>query len=361
MTIEQNPTTSQPSYQRWLSILQSILSPLLALATALALGALILALAGYNPFSAYAAMVEGVVGSPRAFSEVLLKATPLIFIGIGLAIAFSCGVWNIGAESQFYAGAIAATWVGVNLGGLPPGIMVPLVFLAGFLGGGLLAVIPGWLKVRFKINEVVITIMLNYIMLGITSFLVTGPMQEVRRVFPQSDEIVEAARLVKIWPPTRLHIGFFIAIALAIVMTIILYRTPLGYAIRTVGLSPTSARYAGIKVDLHIVIAMLLSGGAAGLAGAVEIAGLTWRLFATISPGYGYDGIAVALMAGNNPAGTILSGMLFGALRAGSELMQINARIPSVLFDIIQGMSVAFVVIFGVVRHQRRLHVKRQR
>lgn len=321
-----------------------------------------LTVSGYNPIDGYKAMWEGAFGSARVFSEVLIKATPLILIGAGIAVAFRCGVWNIGAEGQFYAGAIAATWVGITLKSLPAGVLIPLVLLAGFVGGGFLAIIPGWLKIRLKINEVVMTIMLNYIMLGITSYLVTGPMQEQAHIFPQTDEIVPAARLPMIWPGTRLHVGFIIALLVAVIAAVVLFRTPLGYAIRTVGLNPETARYAGIHVNRNIILAMLMSGGAAGIGGAVEVAGLAWRLFATISPGYGYDGIAVSLLAYNNPLYTIFSGFLFGALRASSELMQMNAQIPSVLFQIIQGVIIAFVMIFGVLRMRAdRLRQRRTR
>lgn len=336
----------------WPSLQRAIVLPGLALAAALLAGGLILAVTGYDPVRAYQFMWRGVFGSQRTFGEVLLKATPLILTGAGIAVAFRCGVWNIGAEGQFYMGAIAATWVGVNAPGWPPVLLVPAVLVAGFVGGGLWAVVPGWLKVRFRINEVVTTIMLNYLAIGLTSYLVTGPMQEAARVFPQTDEILAAARLPRIWLPTRLHLGFPIAVGLALAYTVLLFRMPLGYAVQTVGLSPSAARYAGIPVERNMVVAMLLSGGAAGLAGAVEIAGLTWRLFATISPGYGFDAIAVSLLASNNPAGIILSGLLFGALRASSELMQMNAQIPSVLTLIIQGLAIAFVVAFSVFRRR---------
>ncbi len=336
----------------WPTVRHALLLPVLALGAALLAGVLILAVTGYDPLRAYQFMWRGVFGSQRTFSEVLLKATPLILTGSGIAIAFRCGVWNIGAEGQLYMGAIAATWLGVNARGWPPVLLVPAVLVAGFVGGGLWAAIPGWLKVRLKINEVVTTIMLNYLAIGMTSFLVTGPMQEANHMFPQTDEILVAARLPRIWLPTRLHLGFIVAVALALVYTLLLFRMPLGYSVRTVGLSPDAARYAGIPVERNMVLAMLLSGGAAGLAGAVEIAGLTWRLFATISPGYGFDAIAVSLLASNNPAGTILSGWLFGALRASSELMQMNAQIPSVLTSIIQGLAIAFVVAFSAIRHR---------
>ena len=344
----------------WSTLRSSILIPVLAVAAALGVGALILLVFGYDPLNAYAIMLEGIFGSQRNFSEVLIKTTlrnfsevlikttPVIFTGIAVAAAYSCGVWNIGAEGQFIMGAIGATYVGVFWSDLPDFLMMPLVLLGGFIGGGVWAIIPGLLKVWVKANEVVVTIMLNYIALGITSFLVTGPMKEEGGYNPQSALIAEAARLPRIWEPTRLHLGFLLAVALAIIMMIVLYRTPLGFSIRTVGSSPNAARFAGIPVGRTIVIAMLLSGGAAGLGGAVEIAGLAGRLYAHISPGFGYDGIAVSLLVNNNPLGTIFSGFLFGGLRAGSELMQMNAAIPAVLIQIIQGMTIAFVIAFGV-------------
>jgi ABC-type uncharacterized transport system permease subunit len=346
----EDPLSLSLPVRLWLGFRNSILMPLLAVMAALLIGAIILFAFGYDPIKSYALMWSGIFGSQRNFSEVLLKTTPLVFTGVAVAVAYSCGIWNIGAEGQFYLGAIGATYVGVYWGNLPAVVLVPLVFIAGFIGGGFWAIIPGLLKTWISANEVVVTIMLNYIALGITSYLVTGPMKEAKDYFPQTDMIVEAARLPRIWLPTRVHIGVVMAVFLAIIVTIILYRTPLGFAIRTVGSSIKAARFAGMPVNRTIVIAMLLSGGAAGLGGAVEIAGLTYRLFAHISPGYGFDGIAVSLIVNNNPLGTILSGFLFGGLRAGSEIMQISAGIPSVLIEIIQGLTIAFVIAFGVYR-----------
>lgn len=335
------------SGQLWGAVRRSLM-PLLAVAAALLVGAILLLIFGYDPIQAYATMWHGIFGSQRNISEVLLKATPVVFTGVAVAIAYSCGIWNIGAEGQFYLGAIGATYVGVYWGDLPGFALLLLVMFAGFIGGGLWAVIPGLLKTWINANEVVVTIMLNYIALGISSYLVTGPMKEASGYFPQTDMIADAARLPRIWLPTRLHVGVILAVILAILVTILLYRTPLGFEIRTIGSNRNAARFAGMPVKRTIIIAMLLSGGSAGLGGAVEIAGLTGRLFAHISPGYGFDGIAVSLIVNNNPLGTIFSGLLFGGLRAGSEIMQISAGIPSVLIQIIQGMTIAFVIAFGV-------------
>jgi simple sugar transport system permease protein len=340
--------------QFWKGLQNSFLVPVVAVIAALSIGAIILLAFGFDPVNAYGIMLEGIFGSKRNISEVLIKTTPVIFTGIAVAAAYSCGVWNIGAEGQFYLGAIFAAYVGIYWAYLPAYLLIPFVFLAGFLGGGIWAIIPGLLKVWVKANEVVVTIMLNYIAMGITSYLVTGPMKEPGGHNPQSALISEAARLPRIWEPTRLHLGFIFAIVLAIIITIILYKTPLGFSIRTVGANPNAARYSGIPVSRTILIAMLLSGGAAGLGGAVEVAGLAGRLFASISPGFGYDGIAVSLLVNNNPLGTILSGFLFGGLRAGSEMMQMKASIPAVLIQIIQGMTIALVIAFGVINSRKK-------
>ncbi|MCS7247411.1 MAG: ABC transporter permease [Anaerolineales bacterium] len=329
---------------------QSIGLPPIAILIALLLGAVVLWLAGYDPLIAYRAMWQGAFKDLTAVTEVLIKATPLIFIGAGLAIAFRCSIWNIGAEGQFYLGAIAATAAGIYLGSLPRAILMPLVLLLGIAGGAMWGMLAGFLKNRFGANEVVTTIMLNYIAIFITGFLVTGPMIETKGLFPQTPRISENAWLPRFLPPTRLHLGFIIALLLAIILYILLFKTSIGYTIRAVGTNAEAARYAGINVQNNILLAMGISGGAAGLAGAVEVAAISYRLYQLISPGYGFDGIAVSLLVGNNPLGVIFSGILFGALRSGSEVMQMNARVPSVLVLMIQGMVVLSVVAFGVYR-----------
>jgi simple sugar transport system permease protein len=334
---------------------RAMLPPLLALVAALSVGALLLLLTGFDPVQAYAAMWEGIVGSTRNVGEALLRATPLILIGTGIAIAFRCGIWNIGAEGQLYMGAAAGTAVGLTAGALSPWISVPLALVAGMVAGGLWAAIAGWLKVRLQLNEVVTTIMLNYIAIGLISWLVTGPMQEASGYNPQTDEIAASMVLVRIFPPTRLHLGFLFAVAVAILAGILLFRTHWGYALRAVGANPTAALYAGINVNRQFVLAMFLSGACAGIAGAVEILGVIGRMYETIGAGYGFTGIAVSLLVGNNPFGVIFSGILFGALSTGSELMQLTAKIPSVMTFILQGLIIAFLVSFQAVAKRRRL------
>ncbi len=331
-------------------ILGNVWTPFAAIPIALMIGGVFLLLAGYDPVKAYTAMWDGAFKDRTAFTEVLIKATPLIFIGIGLAIAFKCSIWNIGAEGQFYAGAVMATVTGIYLGSLPRFILMPLVLVMGVVGGALWGMLAAYLKNRFGANEVVTTIMLNYIAIFFTGFLVTGPMIETKGLFPQTPKISEAAWLPRFLPPTRLHIGFILAIILAILLYILIFKTTTGYTIRAVGINPDAARYAGINVKKNILLAMAISGGAAGLAGAVEVAAISYRLYQLISPGFGFDGIAVSLLVNNNPLGVIFSGFLFGALRSGAEVMMMSAKVPSVLVYMIQGMVILSVVAFGVYR-----------
>jgi len=327
---------------------KSFLLPLVSILAALAVGALILIIAGYDVTIAYGALLKGIFGNTRNIGEAFLKSTPLILIGTGIAVAFRCGIWNIGAEGQFYLGAIGATIVGLHMEHVSSLIAIPLGLVAGFLGGGVWGGVAGWLKVRFKANEVVTTIMLNYIAIGLVSYLVTGPMQEAMHANPQTDEIAVSMILPKIFPPTRVNLGYIFAILFAIAITFLLFRMPLGLSLRAVGFNQEASRHAGIGVENHFLIAMLISGGAAGLAGAIEVMGITGRLYANISSGYGFTGIAVSLLCGNHPLGTIITGWLFGALSSGSQLMQLTAQIPAVVISIIQGLVIIFLISFNV-------------
>jgi simple sugar transport system permease protein len=331
-------------------IIKSIAVPVAAVFVALLSGAVLLSLNGFNGSDIFTVMVTSVFQDQRSIAEVFLKATPLILIGVGLCIAFRCSIWNIGAEGQLYAGAVAATVVGVYFDGLPSWALVTLIIFAGALAGAAWAAIAGLLKVFFNASEIVTTIMLNYIAIISTSYLVTGPLRDTAAAYPQSARLLREAWLPRIMPPTRLHIGILIAVALAIAAYVFLFRSSSGYAVRVVGISPHAARYAGISVSRNIMLAICISGAMAGLAGAMEIAGVTFRLYQNISPGYGFEGIAVALLANNNPIGAIFSGTLFAALRSGSELMQITAQVPQVLVSVIQGMVILSVVGFGVYK-----------
>ena len=350
LPVSQSDANTSPKASRLRKALWNIGTPIAAILIAFLVSGLILLLAGFNPINAFATLIAGSFGDLRVISEVLLQATPLIIIGAGLTVAFRANIWNIGAEGQFYAGGVCSAIAGIYLGDLPALLLVPLVLIMGIIGGAIWGMLAGWFKVRFGASEIVTTIMLNYIAIIGTGYLVTGPLIEEAGKFPQTAQISESARLFRFLPPTRLHIGFLIALVVALLIYVFLFKTSSGYAIRVVGHNPEAAKYAGINVNRNILLAMGISGGAAGLAGAIQVMGLTFRLYQQFSPGYGFTAIAVALLAGNNPIGVIFSGILFGALRSGSEVMQISAGIPSVMAFTIQGLVILSVVTFGVYR-----------
>lgn len=343
-------TTATLSRQTSAALWRNVALPILAILAALLVGALMLTLSGFNVLAAYSALWSGIFGNARNLGEAMLRATPLILIGAGIAIAFRCGIWNIGAEGQFYMGAAAGALIGLSAGDLPVWLSIPAALLFGALCGGLWAAIAGWLKVRLGLNEVVTTIMLNYIAIGIVGYLVTGPMQEASRYNPQTDEIAAGMVLPRLLPGMRVHAGFLLALILPVLAAILLFRTPLGFALRAVGYNPEAALHAGINVNRQYVLAISLSGAAAGIAGAVEVLGVIGRLYENISPGYGFTGIAVSLLAANHPVGTIFSGLLFGALTTGAELMQLTAKIPSAMTFILQGLIIAFLVSFRAMQ-----------
>jgi simple sugar transport system permease protein len=340
---------------RLVAAARAVALPAAAVILALVCGALLLAATGFDGAALFRVMLVDVFADTRQIGETLLKAIPLILIGAGLSVAFRCGVWNIGAEGQLYAGAVAATAVGVGLEGLPPALHITLVIVAGALAGAAWAGIAGLLRVWFQASEIVTTIMLNYVAIIGTSWLVTGPLKDASAAYPQSARLAREAWMPRIIPDTRVHLGILVALALAALLYVFLFRSGAGYRVRVVGTSPDAARYAGMSVARNILVAICISGAMAGLAGAFEVAGVTRRLYQSISPGYGFEGIAVALLAGNNPLGAIASGGLFAALRSGSELLQINEQVPQVLVQVIQGIVILLVVAFGVLGSRLRL------
>ncbi len=329
-------------------------TPLLAIAFALFAGAILMELTGFDSLTAYGEMLKGIFGSKRNIAEVLLKATPLILIGAGLAISFRSGVWNIGAEGQFYMGAVAASVLALQMDGVNSWISIPIVMIAGSIAGACWAGIAGLLRARYGASEIVTTIMLNYVAIIFTGYLVTGPLMEHAGAFPRSDRFPAEVILPRIVSGTRLNIGIFIAIAAAIISWYIISLSRRGFSMRAVGASPDASRYAGINVSKNIIKSISYSGALAGLAASIEMIGVTKRLYQTISPGYGFEGIAVALLANNNPLGVIFSGTLFGALRSGAEIMQMSAGVPSVLIFIIQGLIIISVVTLTTIRANRK-------
>ena len=326
--------------RRWLASLAAVGVALVALTLGLAL-------AGYDPFAALAAMGRAAFGSSYAFfSQTLLRATPLILVGLGVAFAFRSGALNIGAEGQFYAGAVAATWAGVHAGGLPAPVAVCWVLGAGCLGGVAWAVIPAWMRARLGVLEVITTLLLNFVAEAMVSWMVTGPMQEARRAYPQSEPIADAAHLPLL--TGRLHLGFAFALALAVLLWWLLARTRFGFELRATGAGPKAAEtVAKIPVTRRLVQALLVSGAIAGLAGAIEVSGVSFVLFQNLSPGYGFTAIAVALLARLDPRAVVLSGILFGALEAGAAGMQRDAGVPSVVVYVVEAVVIIAILLIG--------------
>lgn len=322
-------------------------------AVALGLAVLFLGLeaAGFNAEAGLSALWLGAFGSRDAFqSSTLVRAVPLILIGLGISVAFRGGALNIGAEGQFYAGAIAATWAGLHLAGQPRPVAIGALLLASAVGGLCWVVLPVWLKLRFGVIEVISTLLLNFVALLLVSFMVQGPLQERGRIYPQSDAIAEAARL-PLLTGSRLHAGLVLAVAGGLLLWFLFSRTLWGFRLRAVGLGPRAAEVSG-RIDSQRVsaTALLISGAIAGLAGGVEVSGVSYALFQNLSPGYGFTGIAVALLGGLHPLGVVIAGVLFGALEAGAGAMQRDAGIPAVAVYVVEAVVIIVALLATVPR-----------
>jgi len=349
----------------WVSRLIDALMPVFATLAALILGALMLLFLKVNPLEAYKALWVGAFGSSNAFAETLVKATPLLLVGIGICISFRGDVINIGGEGQMIIGAIFATWVGLTFTSLPGWLVIIMAMIAGFFGGAVWGGIPGFLKAYFRVNEILSTVMMNAIAVQLMNFLLRGPLidpsqAQLASKIPQTARLLEIFRLPRL-APTRLHLGALIAVVLAVLVYIILWRTTLGYRIRAVGQNPQASRYAGIKVPRYIVMALLLSGAFAGLAGAVQVYGVNYRMITDGSAsGFtgsaGFNGIVAALFGQLHPILSIPASILFGALLVGANSMQRVMQVPSAFVTALNGLVVVFVVSseFWRQRRQRR-------
>jgi len=349
--------------QQKLGSLFDALLPVIATLAALAVGAVMLLILKVNPIEAYAALWDGAFGSPNAFAETLVKATPLLLVALGICISFRGDVINIGGEGQMIIGAILATWVGLNFTGLPGWLTITLSMMAGFLGGAIWGGIPGVLKAYFRVNEILSTVMMNAIAVQLMNFLLRGPMidpaqAELASQIPQTARLEEIFRLPRL-APTRLHLGALIAVILAILVYVLLWRTTLGYRIRAVGQNPHASRYAGIKVQRYMVLALLLSGAFAGLAGATQVFGVNYRMITDgSSSGFtgsaGFNGIVAALFGQLHPLLSIPASILFGALLVGANKMQRIVQVPSALIIALNGLVVVFVVSSEIIRRRRQ-------
>lgn len=331
------------------SFLYSMAIVVTAILAALAAGALLFAIAGGNPLSAYFVMFIEPLKNSFGISESIVRAVPLMLVALGISISFRSGIINIGGEGQILMGAIAGAAVGLALPELPKYILIPLIFTAAFAAGALWGGISGALKAYLGVNEILSTVMLNYIAAQIYIFLLRKPMIDPQELaygtgIPQTMQLSRSAWLERLIPGMRVHSGIFICIAVAFLVWLLLWRTTIGFRMRACGAEKLAARYAGMNVPKYILIAMLLAGGLAGLAGAMELTGVHRRALEGLSAGYGFSGIVVALFGGLHPLGIIPASMLFGLLIVGSDMMQRSVLIPAHIILAIQGLIIIAVV-----------------
>lgn len=349
----------------WFSQLIDGLLPVFATLLALLVGAVFLLMLRVNPLEAYAALWDGAFGSTNALAETLVKATPLLLVSLGICISFRGDMINIGGEGQMIVGALLATWLGLTFTNLPGWLVIVMAMVAGFIGGAIWGGIPGLLKAYFRVNEILSTVMMNAIAVQLMNFLLRDllidPSQaKLASKIPQTARLAEIFRLPRL-APTRLHLGALIAVLLAILVYILLWRTTLGYRIRSVGQNVYAALYAGIKVKRYMVLSLLLSGALAGLAGAVQVYGVNYRMITDGSAsGFtgsaGFNGIVVALFGQLHPLWSIPASILFGALLVGANTMQRAVQVPSALVTAINGLVVVFVVSSEIWRRRRQRH-----
>lgn len=318
------------------------LAPGISVVLALAVSGILLQLSGVNPLQAYRFLVTGAFGGPRQIAETILKATPLLIIGLGIAIAFRSRVWNIGAEGQYYMGALFGSVAALQLPHWPGWVLVPLMLAMGALGGILWSGLAGLLYLRRGINLIICTLMLNYIAILLVQFATRVPLRDPDGFLPETARFVAAAQIPKL--VGRLHWGVLLALLLVGAVYLLLWRTPLGFQLRAVGMRASVARAMGISVSRSVLISLALGGGLAGLAGIIETSYIHTRLKEGISPGYGFSAILVALLGKLHPLGVLIAAVLFSALTIGAESLQVSLQVPAAVAQIIQALVVLFVI-----------------
>jgi len=352
---ESRPPIQKSFYKSILneSLWRTLAIQVVAVLLAALIGAIILLVSGADPIRAYAALLQGSFGSMAALGRTLEKATPLIFSGLAVAFAFKAGLFNIGAQGQLLIGAITAAVVGYSITGLPIYIHAPLAFFAGAAAGGIYGAIPGILKTYRGAHEVITTIMLNYIAINITDYLADGPLKDdsLNNIVARTPLIQDTAKIPNIG---EIPLGFVLAVLIAGLTWWLLQKTTLGFDIRTVGLNPSAAKYAGIKVARTVVLTMVLSGMLAGLGGAIETQGVVYRYQPGFNVGLGFDGITIALLGKTNPFGVIPAALLVGAMKAGASQMQFDAKVAKEITDVIQALILFFVAADVIVRWMLR-------
>jgi ABC-type uncharacterized transport system permease subunit len=357
-------TQTQPPARSILSRLTPALVPFLALFTALLIGAIIIWASGADPIAAYSALFAGALGSPTAIANTIAKATPYMIAGLAVALGFRSGLFNIGAEGQMYAGALIGVVIGTNPAtqNLPSFILVPLVIVGGAIGGTLYGAIPGFLKARTGAHEVINTIMLNFVAFRLTDWLIRSKEPIILRdpiaTVDRTSDVWANATLPRLIEGTELHAGILIALALVFFIWWLLFKTTIGFELRTVGTNPDAAKYAGMNVGRNIIVAMALSGGLAGIAGVGEVVGGPGELTPGLFAGIGFDSIAVALLAKSNPLAIIPAALLWGGLLNGAQLMQVRASLSIDVIKMIQALIIMFVSADQIIRWIYRLRAK---
>ena len=342
------------------SLRRQFLTPFIAVFIALSISSFFILLAGVNPLNSYKELFIGSFGSKNAVAETLSRATPIILTGLAASIAFRARFWNIGAEGQLYAGALAVTFFGTGIIELPAIIMIPFLFIVGAIAGGLLLLPLVILKIYYKVDEVVTTLLTNFIVILLVSYLLEGPWKDPMSLgWPQGASVIDQGILPQILSKTRLHLGFIFSIIFAILIWIVLSKHLIGYKIKAVGFNSSAASHSGIPVLKTIFIVALLSGGMAGMAGVTETAGLKGYLTLDLSPGFGYAGIAVAMLAGLHPIGVIASGIFLASIYVGADAMSRSMNVPTYLADVIVAITI-LCVLMSLVINQYKLRFLEQ-
>jgi len=323
------------------SILIKILIPVISVIFAFIVGAILIAAIGGNPSDAFTYLFKGAFGNSTNLGKTLVKATPLIFTGLAATFAYKCGVFNLGAEGQFVMGAVTSIWVSVTVKGIS-GIPLTIVSLVlGAIAGGIWGAIPGILKITRGLNEMIVSIMLNYVAVLFMGYLYSGPLRDGN--LPQTEAVSDTLKLDRIFG-SNVHSGFVIAIVLAVIVYYFLFYTSKGFKLRAVGLNDTASMYNGFSVKKFILMSFIVSGAIAGIGGSVELHGVQYRLMSGFGTGYGFDGVAIALIGQLNPIGTVLVAYLFAVLRTGANTMQVGTGMPTAVIDIIQALVIIFAV-----------------
>jgi ABC-type uncharacterized transport system permease subunit len=323
-----------------------IVIPIAAVLATLILSAIPILIAGGELWKSYFYLFYGALGTRFNLLETFVKASPLLLTGLAVAFAFRAKFWNIGAEGQLLAGALMATALGISLKSLPSFLVLPTVIVAGFLAGGLWAFIPAILKTKLKVDDVVSSLLLNYVMIHIMGALLFGPLQQPGSSWPRSSEIIAAAKYPILMPRSRFHLGILIALLAVLVIWFINNKTTFGYQNKAVGVNLRAARFGGIRTNSVILWTALISGGLAGLAGVGELCALQYRLIMDISPGYGYSGIVIAMLGNLHPVGVLFSSLFFSIIIVGAQTMSRMTGVPVYIAEVIQGMALMIMLIF---------------